>query len=378
MRIFSLLCASLVLLAAPLAAQIALPRLPLPPVGPALGDSLGALGEARAELQRTVEKLARDRLRTVERLVRANPDIIELDALGAPARRGELLVMDVPANALDPALQAGFTVLSREEVEGLGLSLLRVSVPAGLSLAEAQGALALLLPDAEIVADNLHFQAGVADSALASAASSASTGRSAPVGMIDGATGPSIAVAETRGFAKGAPYPSHHGSSVASLLQHAGAGTVRVADVYGTDKAGGNALAMAKGLGWLVERGSKVVTISLVGPRNALLERAVRAAQSRGVVVVAAVGNDGPATRLPRVLFRRRRGHRRRWQTPRPDRGGTGAQSRLCGAGRGYLRSQCEGQSDQAARNLLRHAARRGAGGESDGAGQRLAERARP
>lgn len=288
MRIFSLLCASLVLLAAPLAAQIALPRLPLPPVGPALGDSLGALGEARAELQRTVEKLARDRLRTVERLVRANPDIIELDALGAPARRGELLVMDVPANALDPALQAGFTVLSREEVEGLGLSLVRVSVPAGLSLAEAQGALALLLPDAEIVADNLHFQAGVADSALASAASSASTGRSAPVGMIDGATGPSIAVAETRGFAKGAPYPSHHGSSVASLLQHAGAG-------YGTDKAGGNALAMAKGLGWLVERGSKVVTISLVGPRNALLERAVRAAQSRGVVVVAAVGNDGPA-----------------------------------------------------------------------------------
>ena len=295
MRIFSLLCASLVLLAAPLAAQIALPRLPLPPVGPALGDSLGALGEARAELQRTVEKLARDRLRTVERLVRANPDIIELDALGAPARRGELLVMDVPANALDPALQAGFTVLSREEVEGLGLSLVRVSVPAGLSLAEAQGALALLLPDAEIVADNLHFQAGVADSALASAASSASTGRSAPVGMIDGATGPSIAVAETRGFAKGAPYPSHHGSSVASLLQHAGAGTVRVTDVYGTDKAGGNALAMAKGLGWLVERGSKVVTISLVGPRNALLERAVRAAQSRGVVVVAAVGNDGPA-----------------------------------------------------------------------------------
>ena len=68
-----------------------------------------------------------------------------------------------------------------------------------------------------------------------------------------------------------------------------------MADVYGTDKAGGNALAMAKGLGWLVARGSKVVTISLVGPRNAVLERAIRAAQRKGVVVVAAVGNDGPA-----------------------------------------------------------------------------------
>ena len=295
MRIFPLLCAALALIAAPLAAQIALPRLPLPPVGSVVGESLGALEDTRADLQRTIERLARDRLRTVERLVRTNPDIIELDALGAPARRGELIVMDVPAAALAPALRAGFTVLSREEVEGLGLSLVRVRIPAGLALAEAQSALALLLPDAEIVADNLHFQAGVADGALASAASSVPTGRSAPVGMIDGATGPSIAVAETRGFAEGAPYPSHHGSSVASLLRHAGAGTVRVADVYGTDKAGGNALAMAKGLGWLVQRGSKVVTISLVGPRNALLERAVRAAQNRGVVVVAAVGNDGPA-----------------------------------------------------------------------------------
>ena len=285
MRIFPLLCAALALIAAPLAAQIALPRLPLPPVGSVVGESLGALEDTRADLQRTIERLARDRLRTVERLVRTNPDIIELDALGAPARRGELIVMDVPAAALAPALRAGFTVLSREEVEGLGLSLVRVRIPAGLAL----------LPEAEIVADNLHFQAGVADGALASAASSAPTGRSAPVGMIDGATGPSIAVAETRGFAEGAPYPSHHGSSVASLLRHAGAGTVRVADVYGTDKAGGNALAMAKGLGWLVQRGSKVVTISLVGPRNALLERAVRAAQNRGVVVVAAVGNDGPA-----------------------------------------------------------------------------------
>lgn len=295
MRIFPLLCAALALVAAPLAAQIALPRVPLPPVGSVVGDSLGALGETSADLQRTVERLARDRLRTVDRLVRANPDIIELDALGAPARRGELIVMGVAADALGPALQAGFTVLSREEVEGLGISLIRVGTPAPLSLAEAQKALALLLPDAEIVADNLHFQAGVADSALASAASSASTRRAASVGMIDGATGPSIAVAETRGFAEGAPYPSHHGSSVASLLRHAGADTIRVADVYGTDKAGGNALAMAKGLGWLVGRGSKVVTISLVGPRNALLERAVRAAQGRGVVVVAAVGNDGPA-----------------------------------------------------------------------------------
>ena len=85
------------------------------------------------------------------------------------------------------------------------------------------------------------------------------------------------------------------GSAVASLLASEHGGPVRVADVYGTDKAGGNALAIARGLGWLVGEGSRVVTISLVGPKNPVLERAIAAARRRGVVVVAAVGNDGPA-----------------------------------------------------------------------------------
>ena len=295
MRVFSLLCAALALVTAPLAAQVALPRVPLPQVGPVVGETLDTLDETRAGVQRTVERLARDRLRTIDRLVRRNADAIEYDAAGAPARRGELLVMGVSAYALGPALEAGFTVLSREEVEGLDLSLMRLGVPEGMDLAEAQAALGILLPQAQVSADNLHFQSGTANGAVLAISAQSSAGSAAPVGMIDGAPGPAVKVTETRGFAAGAPFPSHHGSSVASLLAHAGAGTIRVADVYGTDKAGGNALAMAKGLGWLVARGSKVVTISLVGPRNAVLERAIRAAQRKGVVVVAAVGNDGPA-----------------------------------------------------------------------------------
>jgi subtilisin family serine protease len=38
-----------------------------------------------------------------------------------------------------------------------------------------------------------------------------------------------------------------------------------------------------------------VINVSLVGPRNAALARVVAAVQVRGVLVVAAVGNDGPA-----------------------------------------------------------------------------------
>lgn len=295
MRIFTLLCAGLILLAAPLAAQVALPRVQLPQVGPVLRGTLDTLDETRADMKRSIERLARQRLRNIDRLVQRNPDAIELDAAGEPARKGELLVTDVSADSLGPALEAGFILLSREEVEGLELSLLRLGTPAEMRLAEAQETLIRLLPKAQISTDNLYFQSGSASDPILAVAAQGSTTSAAPVGMIDGAPGSSVKVAETRGFAKGAPYPSHHGSSVASLLAHAGAGTIRVADVYGTDKAGGNALAMAKGLGWLVSRGSKVVTISLVGPRNTVLERAISAAQRRGVVIVAAVGNDGPA-----------------------------------------------------------------------------------
>jgi|TARA_R110002073_G_scaffold40630_1_gene115581 subtilisin family serine protease len=48
-------------------------------------------------------------------------------------------------------------------------------------------------------------------------------------------------------------------------------------------------------MAWLVGEGANVITISLVGPENIVLARAVAAARQRGVVIVAAVGNDGPA-----------------------------------------------------------------------------------
>ena len=295
MRQLILFSAILLGIASPLAAQIGLPLGQVPVVGPVLDRATDTLEGTVRETQRMVERLAEDRLRMIDRLVRSNRDLIERDAQGAPARRGELLAMDTTPAELAAAQNAGFREISREEIEGLGIAVVRLRVPDEMDLAEAEASLAALMPGAVISADNLHFQSGAADGLPVLAAASASARSGADVGMIDGATGAAVKVAETRGFAQGAPFASNHGSAVASLLIHAGAGTVRVADVYGTDQAGGNALAMAKGLGWLVARGSKVVTISLVGPRNRVLERAIGAAQGKGVVVVAAVGNDGPA-----------------------------------------------------------------------------------
>ncbi|MBW8753006.1 MAG: S8 family serine peptidase [Sphingomonadales bacterium] len=98
-----------------------------------------------------------------------------------------------------------------------------------------------------------------------------------------------------RGFAAGAPRASDHGSATASLLQAAGARRIAVADVYGADPAGGNALAISRAIDWLVGQRARVVSVSLVGPNNPLLGRAIAAARGRGVTFVAAVGNDGSA-----------------------------------------------------------------------------------
>jgi subtilisin family serine protease len=52
---------------------------------------------------------------------------------------------------------------------------------------------------------------------------------------------------------------------------------------------------VAAAFGWLARERVAVINVSLVGPRNALLERVVRSLVSQGYVIVAAVGNDGPA-----------------------------------------------------------------------------------
>jgi len=93
-----------------------------------------------------------------------------------------------------------------------------------------------------------------------------------------------------------------HATAVASLLAGRTEGfrgaapgaTLYVADVYGATPAGGSALSVVRGLGWLAQRKTPVINISLVGPPNALLEAGVAALIAKGHVVVAAVGNDGP------------------------------------------------------------------------------------
>lgn len=284
--------------AAPLVAQIA-----LPPLGGAVQDTLGTVGrtvepvlEDTTRIARDAQERVRQRVDRLARLVRTSGGAIELDRVGAPARAGELLLISPTPDALDSVRRAGFVVLSEERLDALDIDVARLRVPAGQPLAKAQAALETLLPDAEITADTLAFQSGAISKAGTRAKGAAPAPAIAtPVGMIDGAPREGVTGGMTRGFANGAPRASDHGSAIASLLAKAGVQQVFAADVYGADPAGGNALAIGRAIDWLTGAGARIISISLVGPDNPLLARAIAAGRRRGIVFVAAVGNDGPA-----------------------------------------------------------------------------------
>ncbi|QCB54850.1 serine protease [Sphingopyxis sp. PAMC25046] len=296
---FSLLCAGI---AVRVDAQIALPSVQLPDTS----RTLPSLPDIVAEpLQAAGDTLARVRLDRIDRLLHDNRDRIEPDRNGQPAVRGILVATGVDEAMIARAAQEGFRLIDRDRIEGIDLDIVRFAVPDGRSLVRAQKRLAKLLPDAEVDADHIYFASGPGGALPAAALATAASPGQTRLGLIDGgvAAHPSVAGrVEQRGFAAGAPQASRHGTAVASLL--IGSGRVRgaasgqrllAADVYGSDPAGGNASAIVRALGWLVQHGVAVTTISLVGPDNKLLAAAVSRAQQHGMLIVAAVGNDGPA-----------------------------------------------------------------------------------
>lgn len=290
------------------------PPVQLPPVGGVVGglDDAGRdlLGPTVETLDRTAGAagaLARARLARLDALVRQDPEQLEMTALG-PAVRGEVIAIDPDPATLEAAEAAGFVRIAEDSLEGLGLHTVTLGVPRGVSVDRALRRLGRIAPGATFAAAHLYGQAGGVGTPAQQPAPAPARGdvaHGAAVGMIDGgvAAHPSLSGRVVQqGFARGAPRPSPHGTAVASLI--AGRGSVRgsdpgaplfVADIYGADPAGGNALALARAIGWMVIQRVPVVAMSLVGPPNPLVQRAVAQAQARGLRIVAPVGNDGRA-----------------------------------------------------------------------------------
>lgn len=221
------------------------------------------------------------------------------------------------------ALEAlGYVTRNVEPLEGLDRVLATMEAPESFDIAAAQAAIGRAAPQAEVDYNHIyrpearqqpHASGGGSPGELFPAAASVRT-PSAPIGLIDTAIDaghPALRAANVqyRDFTPpGQPRPSAHGTSVLSILvgeapgyrglvpgASALAGAVFFNGPDGREIATTSSLVRA--LDWMTVNRVPVVNMSLAGPRNAILATAIDRAFDTGTVVVAAVGNRGPAAR---------------------------------------------------------------------------------
>ena len=58
--------------------------------------------------------------------------------------------------------------------------------------------------------------------------------------------------------------------------------------------AQGTSMNIVKGLEWAVAQGAQVINMSFAGPRDPILEQAIKSLKDRGIILIAATGNAGP------------------------------------------------------------------------------------
>ena len=280
-------------------------------LGPGLPSLPGDVGRLPDRLGSTVRELRNADLRgdirlaelrrvQIRELLRTQPLRVDLDPVGELVLRSEFLVLAPDDATLAAVRQAGFSVSAAPQDDGLldmPLVVLRDLRPR--SAREAMRALQRAAPQAEFAFQHVYLPSGSARAAPALAPTSSAPTGPLRVGLIDGgvdASHPALAsLTVHRHGCNGASPPQAHGTAVAVRLSGGATGQLFAADLWCGDAVGRATLGLVQALGWLAREKVAVVNVSLVGPANPVLARAIAAMQARGHVIIAAVGNDGPA-----------------------------------------------------------------------------------
>ncbi|HML12967.1 MAG TPA: S8 family serine peptidase [Xanthobacteraceae bacterium] len=97
--------------------------------------------------------------------------------------------------------------------------------------------------------------------------------------------------------------PQAHGTGMAGamaahrrLVGVAPGARILAVNAFGTDadSAYGTTEQILKGIDWAIAKGAKVINMSFAGPRDPLVQLALKKAYEKGIVLVAAAGNAGP------------------------------------------------------------------------------------
>lgn len=237
---------------------------------------------------------------------------------GAPVfRRDEVTALGMTPRARQVVGALGFRIISERRSRLLGNRIVaKLRTPQNQSAESALVRLRATLP--ELIFDFAHLYKATGDTAalpvryaadLVGVPASGACRVDTRIGLIDTGVGRHPALTGTsitqRSFvARNASRNVTHGTAVASILVGALPGATPLtpgARLYSANVFAGegkalraDALAIIEALDWMAAEGVTVVNLSLMGPDNELVARAVQAAAERGLILVAAAGNAGP------------------------------------------------------------------------------------
>jgi len=231
---------------------------------------------------------------------------------------GEVIIAAPPAGFEDTIRPAGFRVVEHVNLSRLGLKIVRVSTPPGMSVPDALKKLAVLLPGVTMDANN-QFEDSSASTAKAGSnpramagweSLSPSCGKGLILGQIDSGvdmTHPALSGQKViyKAFTKSGrkPGPPDHGTAVASMLvgNIEWGGLLPGAQLYAANmfeinekgKKVGSAIGLMKAVDWLATKKVHAVNLSIAGGDNKVVRKAFDLARNANLLLIAAVGNWG-------------------------------------------------------------------------------------
>ena len=241
-----------------------------------------------------------------------------VDDRGNVVQAGEWMLLLEP-DSIAVIDRLGYRTLDVRSLDGLDLVVARVESPPDRAVTDAARELASRLPGAVIDYNHVYGldsrEGPLPDDGLTPAAYySLATGQGQTarrIGIIDTAVhADHVALGgadiRQRDFVS-YPHarPDEHGTAVTSILVGRSEGyrglipeaRLYAASVFFEGPGAGRVattLALVRALDWLAAAEVDVINMSLTGPENAVLERAVQRVHNKGIAIVAAVGNDGP------------------------------------------------------------------------------------
>ncbi len=257
--------------------------------------------------------------------------------------RPEVLAINASAKTLQRAKELGFKTNGASSISSLNASVTKLLAPEGMTASAAETLLQTAEPQASVAVNQTYrlyktaTGAGASDPSKTVSAGPLNSGLHCGIDHCFGrdiigwkpelrgcAAGLKIGIIDTSVDKQhpalsnkkidvnhlspdGAPGPDWHGTGVTALLAgDTSSGTpglipdasFYVADVFradANDQPASDTYSMLRAFDWLEAKNVKIINMSLSGPPDALIGDAIKKLSAKGVLFVAAAGNEGPA-----------------------------------------------------------------------------------